>query len=165
MKKSRITIRFGVLSLLILVAALSRLIPHPSNFAPIGAMALFGAAYYSQKYLAFLIPIISMWISDLLFNNILYAQYFDHFVWFYQGFYWTYSAFILIAIIGYFALKEIKIKNIVFASILAFILGKFVFAYSFILSIIVATLVYVIVLYVTRGISKELLKKILTKTD
>ncbi len=119
MKNSKITIRFGVLSLLVLAAALSRLLPHPPNFAPIGAMALFGAAYYKQKYLAFIVPIISMWISDLLINNILYNQYFDHFVWFYQGFYWTYGAFILIVIIGFFLLKKVKIKNLIIASLAA----------------------------------------------
>lgn len=119
MKRSKIHLRFGVLSLLILLAAFSRLIPHPPNFAPIGAMALFGAAYYTQKYLAFIVPIISMWISDLLINNILYARYFDHFVWFYQGFYWTYGAFILIVIIGFFLLKKVKIKNLIIASLAA----------------------------------------------
>ncbi len=119
MKRSKIHLRFGVLSLLILLAAFSRLIPHPPNFAPIGAMALFGSAYYMQKYLAFIVPIISMWISDLLINNILYNQYFDHFVWFYKGFYWTYGAFILIVIIGFFLLKKVKIKNLIIASLAA----------------------------------------------
>ena len=60
MKKQKIEIRFGVLSLLVLFAAFSRLIPHPPNFAPIGAMALFGAAYFSKKYIALILPVLAM---------------------------------------------------------------------------------------------------------
>ena len=60
MKTKKIDLRFGVITLMILLAALSRLIPHPANFSPIGAMAIFGAGYYSKRYLAFLIPIITM---------------------------------------------------------------------------------------------------------
>ncbi|MEP5048623.1 MAG: DUF6580 family putative transport protein, partial [Balneola sp.] len=40
---------------LLLLAAISRMIPHPYNFAPIGAMSLFGAAYFSNKRLAFIL--------------------------------------------------------------------------------------------------------------
>jgi len=129
MKKQKIDIRFGVLSLLVLFAAFSRLIPHPPNFAPIGAMALFGAAYFSQRYLAFAIPIISMWLSDLVLNNVVYGQYFDHFIWFYQGFYWTYGAFIVIGLLGFEVLKKVKVQNLVLASLLAsisfFLLSNF----------------------------------------
>ena len=119
MKKQKINLRFGLLALMVLIAALSRLLPHPPNFAPIGAMALFGAAYFSQKHFAFIIPIIAMWISDLILNNVVYGQYFNHFVWFYQGCYWTYGAFILIGTIGFITLQRVKPKNILFASILA----------------------------------------------
>ncbi len=119
MEKSKIDIRFGVLSLLVLLAAFSRLIPHPPNFAPIGAMSLFGAAYFSRKYLAFVVPIVAMWLSDLLLNNVIYGQYFDHFVWFYTGFYWTYGAFIVIGLIGFRLLKRLKPQNILLASIAA----------------------------------------------
>ncbi len=50
MNKNKITLRFGVVTLLILLAAITRLLPHPPNFAPIGGMALFGAAYYTRKW-------------------------------------------------------------------------------------------------------------------
>ena len=122
MKKQKIDIRFGVLSLLVLFAAFSRLIPHPPNFAPIGAMALFGAAYFSKRYLALLIPVLSMWLSDLVINNVIYAQYFDGFTFFYQGFYWTYAAFIVIGVIGSFMLKKIQLKSVALASLLAAVL-------------------------------------------
>lgn len=127
--KTKINLRIGVLTLLVLLAALSRLIPHPANFAPIGAMALFGAAYFSQRYLSFLIPIISMWVSDLVINNVVYSQFFDHFVWFYQGCYWTYGAFILIGLMGFAVLKKVRVQNLlaasIFASIIFFLVSNF----------------------------------------
>jgi hypothetical protein len=129
MEKNKITLRFGVISAIILLAAMSRLVPHSANFAPIGGMALFGAAYYSKHYWVFIIPVVSMWLADLVLNNIVYARYFDHFVWFYQGCYWTYGAFILIGLIGIVTLKKIRIQNLILTSLLAsivfFLLSNF----------------------------------------
>lgn len=129
MKKLKIDFRLGTLALIILLAALSRLIPHPPNFAPIGAMALFGAAYFAQRHLSLLIPIIGMWLSDLVLNNVIYGQYFDHFVWFYDGFYFTYGAFILIGLTGFRLLKSVKVQTVVIgsfsASILFFLISNF----------------------------------------
>jgi hypothetical protein len=122
MKTKNISLRISTITLLILFAAFSRLIPHPPNFAPIGAMALFGAAYFSQRYLAFLIPIFSMWLSDLVLNNVLYGQYFDHFVWFYDGFYWTYGAFLIIGLVGFVLLKRVKPQRLIVASLMASVL-------------------------------------------
>ena len=122
MEKIKIDIRSGTLILIILLAAFSRLVPHPPNFAPIGGMALFGAAYFSKKYIALVIPIIAMWLSDLFLNNVIYSQYFDRFTLFYQGFYWTYLAFLLIGIVGVFLLKKVKPQNILIGSLTASVL-------------------------------------------
>lgn len=121
--------RFGFLSLMILTVAISRMLPHLPNFTPVGAMALFGAAYFSRKYSALLLPLLALWISDMLINNILYAAYFDKFVFFYTGFYWTYLAFIIIVLIGFLLLKKIKISRLILASlsssILFFLISNF----------------------------------------
>jgi len=122
MKKQKNDIRFGVLFLMVLFAAFSRLVPHPPNFAPIGAMALFGSAYFSKKHIALIIPVLSMWLSDVVINNTIYAQYFDGFTFFYQGFYWTYLAFLFIGVLGFFLLKRTKPQNIIVASLSASIL-------------------------------------------
>lgn len=58
-------IRFVVLVIMILTAAISRLIPHPPNFTPIGAIALFSGAYLTNKRVAFLVPLAAMMLSDL----------------------------------------------------------------------------------------------------
>ena len=49
----------------VLIAALSRLLPHPPNFAPITAMSLFAGAYFTRKQFAFLVPFLAMILSDL----------------------------------------------------------------------------------------------------
>ena len=48
----------------IIAAALARILPHPANFAPIAAMALFGGTYMSKKQ-AFIIPLFAMTVSDM----------------------------------------------------------------------------------------------------
>ena len=58
-KKEKVLVSF------VLIAALTRLIPHPPNFAPITAMSLFAGAYFTKKHLAYLVPILAMVISDL----------------------------------------------------------------------------------------------------
>ena len=57
--------RFVVLAGMILAAATSRLIPHPPNFTPIGAIALFGGACFASRRVAFLIPLGAMLLSDV----------------------------------------------------------------------------------------------------
>jgi hypothetical protein len=50
----------------ILLAAAFRLVPHPPNFSPIGAMALFGGAYFGRRALAFAAPLGALFLSDML---------------------------------------------------------------------------------------------------
>ena len=55
--------------LLILAASLYRAWPdRPYGFAPQMAMALFGGAVIKDKKLAFLLPLLSMLISDLFYQ-------------------------------------------------------------------------------------------------
>jgi hypothetical protein len=62
--ESVIMLRFCALTTLIVIAAASRIVPHPPNFTPIAAMALFGGATFSDKRVAFLIPLSAMILSD-----------------------------------------------------------------------------------------------------
>jgi hypothetical protein len=50
---------------MIVAAALSRILPHPPNFTPITAMALFAGATLPDKRLALLMPILAMILSDI----------------------------------------------------------------------------------------------------
>ena len=50
---------------MVLIASVSRLIPHPPNFTPIIAMGLFVGVYFKNKDLSLLVPLIAMLLSDL----------------------------------------------------------------------------------------------------
>jgi hypothetical protein len=50
----------------IVIAALSRTLPHWANFAPISAMAIFGAATLRDRRLALLVPLLALFVSDVL---------------------------------------------------------------------------------------------------
>jgi len=58
--------RFIVLAGMILAAAGSRLIPHPPNFTPIAALALFGGASFVDNRAAFIVPLAGLFLSDLV---------------------------------------------------------------------------------------------------
>lgn len=66
-----------VLITIITALALLRLLPHPPNFTPIAAMALFGGAFFSNKKMAFIAPFAAMLISDLIigFHGMMVAVY------------------------------------------------------------------------------------------
>ena len=55
-----------VLVAMIVAAALSRLLPHPPNFSPVEAIALFGGAYFASRAWAVLVPLAAMLISDVV---------------------------------------------------------------------------------------------------
>lgn len=52
------------LAMIVLAAAL-RIAPHPWNFAPVGAMALFSGATIRNRALAFLFPILTLFAGDI----------------------------------------------------------------------------------------------------
>ena len=81
-----------VIVLLIFIAALSRLIPHPSNFTALGAIAIFSAFLIENRLLALLIPVVAMYVSDLILNNIIYSS--SEFIWFTSGAAWIYLGMI-----------------------------------------------------------------------
>lgn len=115
--KSKLNLRFGVISAIVMVAALSRLaMTELPNVSPLGAMALFGGAYFSKRYLAVLIPLLALWVSDVVLNNTIYAAYFEGFSWF--GTPVVYLSIFVIALMGTKLLKKIKVKNLLIASLL-----------------------------------------------
>lgn len=104
---------------LVLLAAGTRMIPHPYNFAPLGAMSLFGAAYLTDKKAAFILPLLAFFISDLFVNNILYADYYTGFVFLSPGYMWTYGAMMLIVLAGIFMLKKVNTARVIGGSLAA----------------------------------------------
>ena len=117
------------LLLLTLVAALYRIIPNrPWGFAPQWAMAVFAGAVIKNKKWAFAIPVLSMLISDIIYQA-LYMNGLSSIEGFYDGQWQNYLLFALLVIIG-FAIKNINPVNVFIASLAAptvyFILSNFV---------------------------------------
>lgn len=110
-----------IATVFILIAAASRLLPHPPNFTPLGGMALFGAAYLGRKYWTLLIPLIAFLVSDFVLNNTLYSSYAEGsgIVFFTKNQLFTCVAFIAIALIGSKVLQRIKPINVLLASFIA----------------------------------------------
>ncbi|MFM8837071.1 MAG: DUF6580 family putative transport protein, partial [Bacteroidota bacterium] len=99
--QSKTALQYFVLTAMILLAALSRVIPHMHNFSPLGAIALFGSAHFGRRWLALGVPIAATWLSDLLLNNVVYARFYPEFTWISPGFYWTYGSYALISMAGW----------------------------------------------------------------
>ena len=78
----------------ICAAAALRLVPHPPNFSPIDAMALFSGAYLGRRWLAFAAPLIALALSDLALG-------------FYSGMLFQYASVVLIVMLGASALPRI----------------------------------------------------------
>lgn len=60
------TPRLSALVLLVLAATATRLLPHPPNVTSIAALALFGGAYFGNRWLAFALPLLALLGSDLV---------------------------------------------------------------------------------------------------
>ena len=117
--KQQLNLRFAVLTAFLLLAAFSRIIPHPYNFFPLAIMGLFGAAYFTKKWQAILLPLAATWLSDVFINNVVYAQYYPEFTWFYSGFYWVYGSYAVITILGFALFNTVNLQRILSGSILA----------------------------------------------
>ena len=102
----KLNLQTGIISIIILLAAFTRIMPHPPNFSPMAAIGLFGAAHFAKKWQAFLIPLIGIWISDLVINNFIYSSHSSNFVWFYDGFYWQYISYVFIIFAGLFIFNK-----------------------------------------------------------
>ncbi len=68
-----LNVRFVILVGITLAAAASRLLPHPPNFTPLFAMALFGGACFASRIAAFAVPLAAMFLSDLALGLVLYG--------------------------------------------------------------------------------------------
>jgi hypothetical protein len=103
---NKISPKFWILTLMIFAAAFIRLLPHPPNFAPIAAMALFGGAYFNKKWAAFIVPLAAMFVTDLILG-------------FHETMWAVYLSFALIVVIGMTMLKTKKVSSIFFASVIS----------------------------------------------
>ena len=91
--------------LFILLGVFTRLIPHPPNFTAIGSIAVFSGAFFYNKKIACLLPIIIMWISDIILGyDIIWS---------------VYLSFLIIVCLGFTIQKNQSLLKIINISILA----------------------------------------------
>src|SRR4030095_6974426 len=67
-----------------------------ANFSPLGAMALFGGAYFTRKWKGFAFPLLMLFISDFILHQTVFKAYSSGLL--YSGWYWVYGAFVLMTI-------------------------------------------------------------------
>lgn len=85
-REPSVNVQIAIAITLVVAGVLMRFIPHVPNFAPIGAIALFGGAMLGWR-LAIWLPLAAMMISDI-------------FLGFYQGIIFTWLGFLLVAGLG-----------------------------------------------------------------
>ena len=94
------------ISVVIFALALFRLLPHWPNVSPVAAMALFGGAFYADKRLAFIVPFVALFLSDLvlgLHNSMVFV----------------YAGFALTVAIGFMLRNKITVTNTAFAVVVS----------------------------------------------
>lgn len=108
-----ITIGFLLFAATFRIANASQLDGIP-NFSPIGAMALFGGAYFSNRWKAFLFPLLTLLLSDLIINQVVFKGQYGLF---HNTWYITYGVFAVIVILGSVLLKNVTVVSVIGASL------------------------------------------------
>ncbi|MBD1392117.1 DUF6580 family putative transport protein [Mucilaginibacter glaciei] len=118
MSSQKTNIRTSLLILMVIVAMAMRLVNTQflwlSNFTPVGAIALFGGTYFTDKWKAYAVPIAALFVSDMLINY----MYTSKFIVFYSSSLWMYSCFAMMVFIGTL-IKKVNVANVAVASIAA----------------------------------------------
>ena len=101
---------------LILILAISRLIPHPPNFTPVIAVAIMSSCFFKNINLSIIILTLSMLLSDL-------------FIGLYYNIIFIYFSLILITIVFFKLSKRINYKTLFvfsfFGSLIFYIISNF----------------------------------------
>lgn len=116
MSLKKIDVRTLVLVLLLVAAAAMRIVNVKytalSNFTPVGAIALFGGAYFTDKWKAYVVVLATLFFSDMVVNY----MYFGKFIVWYPSSSWLYLCFVLMVFIGSL-IRKVNIVNVLVASL------------------------------------------------
>src|ERR1700741_1685887 len=76
-QRKSLILRGAVITTMIVVAAVLRVVPHPWNLTPIGAIALFSGAMFRNRWLAFALPLASLFVGDVFigFHKLMFVVY------------------------------------------------------------------------------------------
>ena len=86
--------KFWLITGLILIAVISRIIPHPFNVTPLIAVSLFAGAKFEDKKWSFIVPLLSFFASDIILSFMYHYDVFHNTIFF------TYSSILLIVLLG-----------------------------------------------------------------
>lgn len=95
---------------LVTLGLVSRLLPHPANFAPIAAIAIFGGLYLPKR-LAIILPMLAMFVSDIFIG---------FYTW--QIMAAVYGSFAIVGLIGLLVRKNKKAATVIGGTILGSVL-------------------------------------------
>jgi hypothetical protein len=116
MSSQKVNARNTVLILMIVFAVAMRLVsfkfPFLSNFTPVGAIALFGGAYFNDKWKAYLVPLLALFLSDIAINYL----YTGKLVLWYSSSIYMYACFAIMVLIGTM-IKKVNVLNVFLASL------------------------------------------------
>jgi len=109
-----------VIGFAVLVAALSRIIPHPDNFTATESLAIFGAAYLTRKQYAIILPVLMMFVTDFIINNTVARSYFSQptgLIWFSGYMLYGWLGIALTVVAGSGMLRKINVVSVAGASV------------------------------------------------
>jgi len=86
-----------------------------ANFSPIGAIALFGGAYFDKRIKAFALPLLVLFVSDLILRQTVFRSSDKQIL--YSGWYWVYGSFALMVIAGRLILKKLSISRFLLSAL------------------------------------------------
>jgi len=89
--------------LYIFLIAFSKLMPHPANFSPLLALAIFGGAMAYRKKSFILITLFAWYLSDFLYNNFVHSEYVTGkggLVFFSGYMIWVYAGMLLVILLA-----------------------------------------------------------------
>lgn len=105
-----------LMSVLVAFGVLARILPHPVNFAPVGALGLLAIAYLPKRT-GLLVPLLIMFFSDF-------------FIGWHETMLFTWGSYMLIGLAGYWVLKKTKKRSVLalsgpVAAVIFFVVSNF----------------------------------------
>jgi hypothetical protein len=97
--------------LFVLAAIVLRLLPHPWNVTPLGAMFLFSGATFHSKRDSLLVPLGALLLSDYAVDRFIYG---GQYAWFSP---YTWTGFLLVGLLGWTLRKKLTGARVVAASL------------------------------------------------
>lgn len=110
-----------LLAIIIFISIIRIAAPHSdnfrevANFSAVGAIALFGGAYFNSNLKAFGFPLLVLLLSDIFIAQT------SGFGFFYPGWYWTYIAFVLMVMVSKLIISKVNVQHVVIAAAAAII--------------------------------------------